>query len=107
MKPLPIIGCRHDVLGHNLKAIGLMRALTHCAKPEDRDTEAEGWWNLDRATFCVRSQKYDTLDKLADFLALRYVATQPISAWDKDIGYKPGRVDPPPSEQDLALAKRL
>jgi hypothetical protein len=43
-------GCLHDVLGHNLKAIGLLRALATCAAPEHRDPGAEGWWDLESVT---------------------------------------------------------
>jgi len=106
-KSIPLPGCRHDVLGHNLKAIGLLRVLATCAEPEHRDAEAEGWWDLDSACFHLHSEKYPTEDKLAQFFVEHYAASQPIAAWDNDIGYKAGRVEPGPDRQTLDLAQRL
>jgi CRISPR-associated protein Csx17 len=57
---LELYGCRHDILGHYLKAIGLLRVLAKCAAPEHRDPDAEGWWDADKACFCLHSPKYDT-----------------------------------------------
>ena len=48
MEPLYLYGCRHDILGHYLKAIGLLRTLSQCADEKLRDPEAEGWWDLER-----------------------------------------------------------
>ena len=50
---LDLHGCRHDILGHYLKAIGLLRVLAKCAAPEHRDPNAEGWWDTDNACFCL------------------------------------------------------
>lgn len=77
-------GCRHDVLGHNLKAIGLLRALATCAAPDHRAPEAEGSWDLGSATLRVRSEKYQTEDVLVRFLAEHYCASHPISAWNTE-----------------------
>lgn len=104
---ISIAGCRHDVLGHNLKAIGILRAVATCAAPQHCDPEAEGWWDLDNAHFHIRSEKYPSEEKLAHFLAEHYEASQPLSAWNKDIGYKQGRVERAPDNTDLALAQRL
>ncbi len=107
MNLIPIPGCRHNVLGHNLKAIGLLRVIATCAAPEHCDPEAEGWWDLECACFRVRSEKYATEDDLARFLSEYYLPTQPISAWNKDIGYRDKSVFPPPTKDTLALAKEL
>ena len=34
--PLYLHGCRHDILGHYLKAIGLLRVLAKCADESHR-----------------------------------------------------------------------
>lgn len=89
MNSIPITGCRHDVLGHNLKAIGLLRALANCTREDDeehRDAEAEGWWDLDNACFHLRSQKYPNEEKLVEFLTARYLPTGIVAAWNKDPG---------------------
>jgi CRISPR-associated protein Csx17 len=66
---LELFGCRHDILGHYLKAIGLLRVLAKCAdpgesgtpdKPDRRDPDAGGWWADEKACFCLRSSKYPT-----------------------------------------------
>lgn len=107
MNAITIPGCRHDILGHNLKAIGLLRVLATCADADHRDPEAEGWWDLENACFCLRSEKYKSLEELARFLAVQYSPSQIISAWNKDIGYKDGRVEPRPSAKTLKLANDL
>jgi CRISPR-associated protein Csx17 len=107
MKPIPLPGCRHDVLGHHLKAIGILRALATCADAEHRDPDAEGWWDLATATFRIRSAKYPTIDDLVGFFAQYYLPTLVISAWDKDIAYSQGILSPEPPEATINLARRL
>ena len=80
--PLELKGCRHDILGHYLKAIGLLRVLAKCAAPEHRDPDAEGWWDADKACFCLRSPKYDTREKLVEFFTLYYRPTPFFSPWN-------------------------
>ena len=60
MEPHYLHGCRHDILGHYLKAIGLLRVLAKCADEIHRDPDAEGWWDSSKACFCLRSPKYPT-----------------------------------------------
>jgi len=84
--PLPLPGCRHDVLGHALKAIGVLRAISECASPEDCDPSAEGWWNPDTASFMVRSIRYPDDKDLAKFFAEKYRPTPMIAAWNKSGG---------------------
>ncbi len=72
---LELHGCRHDILGHYLKAIGLLRVLAKCADEEHRDPEAEGWWDNDKACFCLRSEKYGTPEKLTEFFEKHYRPT--------------------------------
>lgn len=79
---IPIPGCRHDILGHNLKAIGLLRVLAICADAEYRDPEAEGWWDLESACFRLRSEKYPNEAKLLEFFAQRYRPTPIFSPWN-------------------------
>lgn len=83
---LPLPGCRHDVLGHALKAIGVLRAISECASPEDCDPFAEGWWNPDTASFTVRSDRYPDAERLAQFFAEKYRPTPLIAAWNKSGG---------------------
>ena len=83
---LPLPGCRHDVLGHALKAIGVLRAISECASPEDRDPSAEGWWNPDTASFMIRSDRYPDAERLAQFFAEKYRPTPMIAAWNKSGG---------------------
>jgi CRISPR-associated protein Csx17 len=83
---LPLPGCRHDVLGHALKAIGVLRAISECASPEDCDPSAEGWWNPDTASFMVRSDRYPDVERLAQFFAEKYRPTPVIAAWNKGGG---------------------
>ncbi len=78
---LELHGCRHDILGHYLKAIGLLRVLAKCAAPDHRDADAEGWWDNDKACFCLRSPKYDTREKLVEFFAQHYQPTPLFAAW--------------------------
>ncbi len=82
MNSLPIPGCRHNILGHYLKAIGLLRVLATCAKSEYRDPDAEGWWDLNTAGFHLRSPKYPSEDMLVDFFAQHYRPTPIFSPWN-------------------------
>ena len=68
MNHLELHGCRHDILGHYLKAIGLLRVLAKCADEEHRDPDAEGWWDNDKACFCLRSPKYPAPERLKEKL---------------------------------------
>lgn len=86
MEQLQLRGCRHDILGHYLKAIGLLRVLAKCAAPEHRDTDAEGWWNSEQACFCLCSRKYETREKLVEFFAKHYQPTPVFAAWNKEPG---------------------
>lgn len=79
---IPIPGCRHDILGHNLKAIGLLRVLATCADAEHRDPEAEGWWDLESACFRVHSKKYPDEENLVEFFAQHYRPTPIFSPWN-------------------------
>lgn len=83
---VPLAGCRHDVLGHALKAIGVLRALATCASEVDCDSAAEGWWDSATATFTVRSDRYPDADSLAKFFAEKYRPTPIIAAWNKSGG---------------------
>ncbi|MGH9962145.1 MAG: hypothetical protein ACREBC_34285 [Pyrinomonadaceae bacterium] len=82
MSGIAIPGCRHDILGHNLKAIGLLRVLATCANAEHRDPEAEGWWDLMSACFRVRSERYPNEEKLMEFFAQHYRPTPIFSPWN-------------------------
>jgi CRISPR-associated protein Csx17 len=82
MQPLPLPGCRHDVLGHYLKAIGLLRALAICAAHEHRDPDAEGWWDGEEGCFVLRSSRYPTIETLTEFFETRYRPTPVFSAWN-------------------------
>lgn len=82
MQPLPLRGCRHDVLGHYLKPIGLLRVLAQCAEREHRDPEAEGWWDVGQGCFVLRSNKYPTVEALIEFFEKRYRPTPVFSAWN-------------------------
>ena len=84
--PIPLPGCRHDILGHYLKAIGILRVLAKCAAPEHRDPDAEGWWDMDTACFQLRSPKYPTIEKLVEFFTLHYQPTAVFAAWNKESG---------------------
>src|ERR1700678_2282944 len=83
---IPLAGCRHDVLGHALKSIGVLRALSTCATADDCDLLAEGWWDSTTATFNVRSTKYPDADSLGKFFAEKYRPTPIIAAWNKSGG---------------------
>lgn len=83
---IPLVGCRHDVLGHALKAIGVLRALAQCAPEGKTDTDAEGWWDMDRACFRIYSPRYPTIEKLREFFAEHYEPTPIIAAWNKSGG---------------------
>jgi CRISPR-associated protein Csx17 len=86
MEPLALPGCRHDILGHYLKAIGLLRVLAKCADQEHRDPEAEGWWDSRDAHFYLRSAKYPTTERLVEFFTLHYRPTAVFAAWNKESG---------------------
>ncbi len=102
LSPLPLSGCRHDVLGHALKAIGLLRAISQCALPEDCDPSAEGWWNPDSASFLIRSARYPDADCLVKFFAEKYRPTPIIAAWNKSGGVTDNiEVTISGSEQDI------
>lgn len=106
MTPIQIPGCRHDVLGHNLKAIGLLRALATCSEPKHRDVEAEGWWDLGNACFCVRSDKYPSKESLAKFFAQHYRPTPIFSPWNTGGGLDEKqevifKIDPQPRDDFL------
>lgn len=86
LSSLPLPGCRHDVLGHALKAIGVLRAISECASPKNCDRSAEGWWNPDTASFMLRSARYPDAESLAKFFAEKYRPTPIIAAWNKSGG---------------------
>jgi CRISPR-associated protein Csx17 len=90
LQPIPLTGCQHDVLGHALKAIGILRAISTCAAPEDRDPDVEGWWNPDGASFMIRSASYPDTVSLVKFFAEKYRPTPIISAWNKSSGLSNG-----------------
>jgi CRISPR-associated protein Csx17 len=85
-KEIPLPGCRHDVLGHALKAIGVLRALCTCASPADCDPSAEGWWNPNGASFIVHSAHHPEAESLVKFFAEKYRPTAIIAAWNKSGG---------------------
>jgi CRISPR-associated protein Csx17 len=74
------------VLGHALKAIGILRAISKCASPEDCDPSAEGWWDLDTAAFTIRSDRYPDAERITTFFAEKYRPTPVIAAWNKTGG---------------------
>ncbi len=82
MEPLYLYGCRHDILGHYLKAIGLLRVLAKCADKDHRDPDAEGWWDSNKACFCLRSPKYPTCERLVEFFEKHYQPTPFFSPWN-------------------------
>jgi len=82
MEPLYLSGCRHDVFGHYLKAIGLLRVLAKCADKDHCDPNAEGWWDSDKACFCLRSPKYTTRERLVEFFEKHYQPTPFFSPWN-------------------------
>lgn len=79
---LELHGCRHDILGHYLKAIGILRVLAKCADAAHRDPDAEGWWDNDKACFCLRSPKYPTRESLVEFFEKHYQPTPFFSPWN-------------------------
>lgn len=83
---VPLAGCRHDVLGHALKAIGILRAISECASPDDCDPSAEGWWDLGNGTFIIRSDRFPDADSLTEFFSEKYRPTPIIAAWNKSGG---------------------
>ncbi|HEX9430613.1 MAG TPA: type I-U CRISPR-associated protein Csx17, partial [Candidatus Bathyarchaeia archaeon] len=87
MNSISITGCRHDIFGHQLKAIGLLRALATCADPKYRDPEAEGWWDLERACFHLRSYKYPNEEQLMEFFSQHYQPTAIFSPWNTGGGF--------------------
>ncbi len=86
MEPLFLYGCRHDVLGHYLKAIGLLRALALSADEAHRDTTAEGWWDLERGCFCLLSSIYPTEERITGFFAEHYSPPAIFAAWNSESG---------------------
>lgn len=84
--PIPLPGCRHDVLGHALKAFGVLRAISTCASSEDCDTLAEGVWDLATASFMIRSDRYPDAERITEFFANKYRPTPVIAAWNKTGG---------------------
>ena len=86
LDPIPLTGCRHDVLGHALKAIGVLRAISTCASQEDCDPNVEGWWNPDSAAFMIRSTRYPDAASLVKFFGENYRPTPIIAAWNKSGG---------------------
>ncbi len=86
MEPLYLYGCRHDILGHYLKGIGLLRTLSQCADENRRDPKAEGWWDMERGCFCLCSEKYSTEKKLTEFFAKHYQPTPFFSPWNRGGG---------------------
>jgi len=86
LQPVPLPGCRHDILGHALKAIGVLRAISACAATEECDPDAEGWWNPDGAAFMIRSTRYPDAASLVKFFAEKYRPTPIIAAWNKSGG---------------------
>jgi CRISPR-associated protein Csx17 len=88
-QPLQLRACRHDILGHYLKAVGLLRVLAKCADKDHCDPDAEGWWDLENGCFCLRSSKYDTREKLTEFFAVHYRPTPVFAAWNKEPGCDP------------------
>ena len=86
IQPLHMKGCRHDILGHYLKGIGLLRVLSACADTDDCDPEAEGWWDMENAWFCLRSEKYPTMEKIIEFFEKHYRPTPIMAAWNKEAG---------------------
>jgi CRISPR-associated protein Csx17 len=82
MNAVPVPGCRHNILGHHLKAFGLLRVLATCAEPQHRDPDVEGWWDLSTACFYLRSQKYPSEEQLVEFLAKHYRPTPIFSPWN-------------------------
>ncbi len=85
-QPISLSGCRHDILGHALKAVGVLRAISTCAAPEDCDPDVEGWWNPDGASFMIRSVRYPDVASLVKFFAEKYRPTPIIAAWNKSGG---------------------
>ena len=100
-------GCRHDILGHYLKAIGLLRVLAKCAGENHRDPDVEGWWDSDKACFCLRSPKYPTREKLVEFFALHYRPTPVFAAWNKEPGSDAGESEMLGVRVDWEVANRF
>ena len=84
--PIPLSGCRHDVLGHALKAIGLLRALAECAAPQQCDRDAEGWWDLEAGRFELGLSDHRDESWLVEFFMHHYTPTPIIAAWNKGGG---------------------
>ena len=105
--PILLPGCRHDILGHYLKAIGLLRVLARCAELDHRDPDAEGWWDSEKACFCLRSPKYPTREKLVEFFALHYRPTAVFAAWNKEPGSDADRSRELNVRSDWDLANNL
>lgn len=82
MNAIAVPGCRHNILGHYLKAIGLLRVLATCAEPQHCDPDVEGWWDLNTACFYLHSLKYPSEEKLVEFFAQHYRPTSIFSPWN-------------------------
>jgi len=100
-------GCRHDILGHYLKAIGLLRVLAKCADAAHRDPDAEGWWNSSQACFCLRSPKYPTREKLVEFFVTHFRPTPVFAAWNKEPGSNASDSEKLGVRGDWEIANRL
>jgi CRISPR-associated protein Csx17 len=103
---LHLKGCRHDILGHYLKAIGLLRVLAKCTDQVHRDPDAEGWWDIEQACFCLLSDKYPTMEKLAEYFAKHYRPTPLAAGWNGDVGLdeKTAKALGIESERNLAIS---
>ena len=89
--PIPITGSRHDVFGHALKALGILRTLNMCAADEHVDRDAEAWWDADTGVFYLRSWKYPTESDLARFFEQHYRPTLIFSPWNTSGGLEDKR----------------
>lgn len=87
-EPITLPGCRHDVLGHALKAIGVLRALSKCADDENCDPSIEGFWDANNGLFTIQSQKYSTVADVIDFFAREYAPIPLFGAWTTGWGYQ-------------------
>lgn len=85
-QPIPLFGCRHDVLGHALKAIGTLRVLAQCAPSGQRDPDAEGWWDLSDGCFKIALSGDHDEAWLKEFFESHYTPTPVIAAWNKSGG---------------------
>jgi CRISPR-associated protein Csx17 len=81
-EPISITGCRSNVFGHALKALGILRALNACGAAEHLDRKAEAWWDVDRGVYVLRSAKYPFENDLASFFERHYRPTPIFSPWN-------------------------